>query len=85
MSTKSLNIIIYRTIGYLNLVTNSKYELSKYAFNEDMCKLINKGYGYEDFKKAEEGGFVTYSSPEFLHIIDLIKQHEALTGEHISK
>jgi tetratricopeptide (TPR) repeat protein len=50
-------------------------------------QFLSKSYhaAADDFKKAEEGGFVTNSSPEFLHIIDLIKQHEVLTGERISK
>ena len=52
MSTKSYNIIILRTIIYLNKVTNSKYELNTFAFNENICKLIDKGYQYEHFKKV---------------------------------
>jgi len=65
MSEKSFNIIIYRTIKYLNSVTNSKYELTKYAFNEDMCKLIDKGYKYEDFKKVIDKKWKQWKGTKF--------------------
>jgi len=48
----SHNIIIYRTINYLNSVKGSNYQQITFANNEDLCKLIDKGYGYSDFKKV---------------------------------
>lgn len=69
MSTKSFNIIIYRTISYLNSVTNSKYELSTFAFNEDMCKLINKGYEYEHFKKVIDKKWKQWKGTKFVQYV----------------
>lgn len=65
----------------------SNPNVPKAYYYRGAAQFLNKSYhaAADDFKKAEEGGFVTNSSPEFLHIIDLIKQHEALTGELISK
>ena len=48
----SENIIIYRTINYLNSVTGLNLQQITFANNEDMCKLIKKGYNYTDFKKV---------------------------------
>jgi len=65
----------------------SNPNVPKAYYYRGAAQFLNKAYhaAADDFKKAEEGGFVTESSPEFLHIIELIKQHEALTGERISK
>jgi len=66
---------------------NANPNVPKAYYYRGAAQFLSKAYhdAATDFKKAEEGGFVTNSSPEFLHIIDLIKQHEALTGERISK
>jgi len=48
----SHNIIIFRTINYLNLVTGTNHTAQSFANNEDMCKLIKAGYVYSDFKKV---------------------------------
>lgn len=66
---------------------SSNPNVPKAYYYRGAAQFLGKSYhaAADDFKKAEEGGFVTNSSPEFLHIIDLIKQHEVLTGERISK
>jgi uncharacterized phage protein (TIGR02220 family) len=48
----SYNIIIYRTINYLNATTGKNYNQLSFANDADMCKLIDAGYEYKDFKKV---------------------------------
>lgn len=48
----SYNIIIFRTINYLNSVTGKNYNQMFFANNEVMCKLIEAGYDYQDFKRV---------------------------------
>ena len=46
----SNNIIIFRTISYLNQITGKEYSQTLFANNADMCKLIEAGYNYQYFK-----------------------------------
>jgi uncharacterized phage protein (TIGR02220 family) len=48
----SYNIIIYRTINYLNATTGKSYNQMSFANNADMCKLIDAGYEFKDFKRV---------------------------------
>jgi uncharacterized phage protein (TIGR02220 family) len=48
----SNNIIIFRTINYLNSVTGKNYNQMSFANDSGMCKLIGLGYGYQDFKRV---------------------------------
>ena len=48
----SNNIIIFRTISYLNQITGKNYNQTSFANNTDMCNLIEQGYDYQDFKRV---------------------------------
>lgn len=48
----SNNIIIFRTINYLNQITGKNYNQTSFANDTDMCKLIEAGYEYKDFKRV---------------------------------
>jgi uncharacterized phage protein (TIGR02220 family) len=48
----SKNLIIYKVIQYLNTNAGTDFKKELYANDEQMLKLIEVGYTYDDFKQV---------------------------------
>lgn len=46
----SKNLIIYKSIQYLNSKAGTDFKKELYANDANMLRLIDAGYGYDDFK-----------------------------------
>lgn len=61
----SKNILIYRTINYINLVSGSKLNPSEFVYNENLNNLIQKGYNFNDFKVVIDKKWNQWKGTEF--------------------
>ena len=62
-------------------------KISKLYYFRGAAYFLSKYYdkAREDFSMAESMGFVSSQTPEFLRVLELIRQHEESTGEKVGK
>jgi len=61
----SKNILIYRIINYMNLISGSQLNPIDYIYNKDLLSLIDKKYNFDDFKKVIDKKWNQWKGTEF--------------------
>lgn len=61
----SKNLIIYKTIQYLNSKANTNYKKELYANDPQILKLIEVGYGYDEFKQVIDKKIQDWKGTQF--------------------
>ncbi len=74
-------------ISSFNNAVKADQSVSKLYYFRGAAFFLARYYGKarEDFSTAESLGFSSGQAPEFLRVLELIKQHEESTGEKVGK
>lgn len=74
-------------IQSFNQAMQSNNRVSKLYYFRGAAYFLGRYYhkAGEDFQMAENMGFESSQTPEFLRVIELIRQHEETTGEKVGK